>query len=105
MMPSMSDNNSSCFCFRNVDGTKSLSKHARGLAVDINTRYNPYVRRRNGRLHVSPDNGRPYADRSKTFIYKIEKDDLLYRLFTEHGFRWGGNWNTMKDYQHFEKDI
>jgi len=102
---SMSDNNSSCFCFRNVDGTKSLSKHARGLAVDINTRYNPYVRRRNGRLHVSPDNGRPYADRSKTFIYKIEKDDLLYRLFTEHGFRWGGNWNTMKDYQHFEKDL
>ena len=35
---SMRDNNSSCFCFRVVSGTRKLSKHARGMAVDINTR-------------------------------------------------------------------
>ena len=40
---SMRDNNSSCFCFRKVMGTQNLSKHARGLAVDINTLYNPWV--------------------------------------------------------------
>ncbi len=22
---------------------------------------------------------------------------------TEHGFTWGGNWKSLKDYQHFEK--
>lgn len=100
---SMSDNNSSCFCFRTVDGTKTLSNHARGLAVDINTLYNPYVRNRNGRLLISPDGAKPYVDRSKDFKYKIVEGDLCHRLFLEHGFRWGGSWSTMKDYQHFEK--
>ncbi len=100
---SMRDNNSSSFCFRVVSGTTKLSKHARGLAVDINTRYNPYVRTRNGRRQVSPDNSLPYVDRTKSFPYKIEEGDLCYRLFIEHGFTWGGHWQTMKDYQHFEK--
>jgi hypothetical protein len=31
------------------------------------------------------------------------KGDLLYRLFINHGFEWGGNWRSKKDYQHFEK--
>lgn len=100
---SMRDNNSSSFCFRVVSGTTKLSKHAHGMAVDINTRYNPYVRTRNGRQLVSPDNSRPYVDRTKSFPYKIEEGDLCYRLFIEHGFTWGGHWQTMKDYQHFEK--
>ena len=101
---SMSDNNSSCFCFRTVAGTNKLSNHARGLAIDINTRYNPYVRNgRNGRLLISPENGKPYADRSKSFKYKIEAGDLLHKLFLQHGFTWGGAWRTSKDYQHFEK--
>jgi hypothetical protein len=101
---SMRDNNTSSFCYRSVSGTTKLSKHALGLAVDINTRYNPWVRKgADGHQLVSPDNGRPYADRRKTYPYKIVKGDLLYRLFIEHGFKWGGNWRTMKDYQHFEK--
>ena len=37
------------------------------------------------------------------FKYKIDKDDLAYRLFTKYGFRWGGNYRSLKDYQHFEK--
>lgn len=101
---SMRDNNTSCFCYRTVSGTKKLSKHSLGLAVDINTRYNPWVRKgADGRQLVSPDNGRPYADRRKSYPYKIAKGDLLYRLFIQHGFKWGGDWRTMKDYQHFEK--
>ena len=101
---SMRDNNTSSFCYRTVSGTKKLSKHALGMAVDINTRYNPWVRKgTDGRQLVSPDNGRPYANRQKSYPYKIVKGDLLYRLFIQHGFRWGGNWRSMKDYQHFEK--
>ena len=101
---SMRDNNTSSFCYRIVSGTKKLSKHAMGMAIDINTRYNPWVRKgADGQQLVSPDNGRSYADRRKTYPYKIVKGDLLYRLFIQHGFKWGGNWRTMKDYQHFEK--
>jgi hypothetical protein len=98
----MSDNNTSCFCYRNVPDTKKLSYHARGLAIDINPLYNPYVRYRNGRQDVQPKNGRPYADRTKNYPYKIKAGDLCHRLFLQHGFIWGGVWRSSKDYQHFE---
>ena len=38
----MRDNNSSSFNFRFISHTKTVSKHGKGLAVDINTLYNPY---------------------------------------------------------------
>ena len=101
---SMRDNNSSCFCYRKISGSTKLSKHAQGMAVDINTLYNPYVRTgKDGRRIVEPATATRYVDRRKSFPYKIVKDDLLYRLFLQHGFKWGGNWRTMKDWQHFEK--
>ena len=100
---SMRDNNTSCFCFRKVMGTQNLSKHARGLAVDINTLYNPWVHTSKGKRQVDPATGAPYADRSKKFPYKIEQGDLCHRLFIAHGFRWGGSWRSSKDYQHFDK--
>lgn len=101
---SMRDNNSSCFCYRVIAGSHNLSKHALGMAVDINTLYNPYVRRRkNGTLFVQPATGVPYVNRQRQFPYKITSGDLLVRLFLQHGFRWGGAWKNYKDYQHFDK--
>ena len=99
---SMQDNNSSAFNYRTVPGTKKLSNHAKGLAIDINPRYNPYIRTRNGKTLISPDNGVEYADREADYDYKINKGDLCYTLFKEHGFEWGGEWKNSKDYQHFE---
>jgi len=99
----MRDNNSSSFCYRAVAGTTVLSKHARGLAVDINTLYNPYYKDRNdGTRFVQPATATDYCDRTWDFPYKIDHQDLCYRLFTEAGFEWGGDWTTCKDYQHFE---
>jgi hypothetical protein len=100
----MRANNSTCFCYRTVKGSNKLSAHARGMAVDINALYNPYYRRsRNGKVTVQPSNALKYCDRSASFPYKIDRNDLLYKLFIKHGFRWGGAWRTVKDYQHFEK--
>jgi hypothetical protein len=100
----MRANNSSCFCYRVVAGTKVLSHHARGMAVDINTLYNPYYKRRkDGTLFVQPATGEPYCDRTRSFPYRIDKNDLCYRLFIQHGFEWGGSWTSCKDFQHFEK--
>ena len=45
---SMSDNNSSAFNFRFISHTTKISKHGLGMAVDINTLYNPYVKTVNG---------------------------------------------------------
>ena len=101
---SMADNNSSSFNYRVVEGTTHLSKHSQGLAIDINPRYNPYIHTLNGQTVCSPENGSDYADRSKDFPYKIDTEDYAYKLFLEYGFSWGGNWNSSKDYQHFEMD-
>ena len=103
---SMEDNNTSCFNYRPVEGTSSLSKHALGLAIDINPFYNPYITyNKDGSENVSPASAAVYADRSASFPYKIDENDLCYQLFKEHGFTWGGHWNSCKDYQHFQKVI
>ncbi len=99
---SMSDNNSSAFNFRFISYTTTISKHGLGLAIDINTLYNPYVKTVNGALNIEPANATEYVDRDKEFEHKIDHNDLCYRLFTEHGFEWGGDWSSAKDYQHFE---
>ncbi len=103
----MRDNNSSCFNFRFISHTNKISKHGLGMAVDINTLYNPYhkiVTNEDGTEEevIEPATGKPYLDRTKDFDYKIDKDDLCYKLFTEKGFEWGGDWTDRKDYQHFE---
>jgi hypothetical protein len=101
---SMADNNTSCFNYRVVDDTTTLSKHALGLAIDVNPFYNPYVRKdSNGGWYVSPEGAESYRDRSADFPHKIDENDLCYQLFKEHGFFWGGDWKNTKDYQHFQK--
>lgn len=97
---SMTANNTSCFNFRFVSGTHTISKHGMGMAVDINPLYNPYVV--NGR--VEPIGGKKWAynrERRKDIPMKIDHNDLCYKLFRKHGFRWGGDWKSRKDYQHF----
>ena len=99
---SMEDNNSSSFNFRFISHTTRVSKHGLGLAVDINTLYNPYTKTVDGERIVEPVTGEPYLDREADFPYKIDHEDLCFKLFTEHGFEWGGDWEDRKDYQHFE---
>lgn len=99
---SVEDNNSSAFNFRFISHTKKVSKHGLGLAVDINTLYNPYTKMVDGERIVEPVTGEPYLDREADFPYKIDENDLCYKLFMEHGFEWGGAWKNCKDYQHFE---
>ncbi len=99
---SMNDNNTSAFNFRTIAGTDTVSKHGMGLAVDVNPFYNPQVKETGNGIKVSPEDAISYADRDVDFLYKIDHDDLCYKLFTEHGFEWGGDWETSKDYQHFE---
>ncbi len=99
---SMRDNNSSSFCFRKVAGTDRLSKHAYGLAIDINPLYNPYIRNGRNTQIVLPPEGRAYADRNTDFPHKLHADDECVSIFKAHGFEWGGDWESVKDYQHFE---
>lgn len=99
---SMAADNTSSFCYRKVTGTKKLSRHSYGAAIDINPMRNPYIKK-NGA--VSPANGKPYVDRKQDFPGKIDKNDFCYKTFKEYGWEWGGTMKSEKDYQHFSKDI
>ncbi len=101
---SMAANNTSAFNYRLIAGSNRLSKHGLGLAIDLNPRINPCVK--NGK--VSPANAKVYKNRNvktckgKYKKYMIHKNDKVYRIFKKYGFSWGGDWHSLKDYQHFE---
>lgn len=98
---SMADNNSSAFNFRNQTDSQALSMHAYGLAIDINPVQNPYVTDD----YFLPTNAMLYLDRTKETKGMIQKGDALYEAFISRGWTWGGDWSSIKDYQHFEKRI
>lgn len=100
---SMADNNTSCFNYRMVEGTDSLSLHAYGLAIDINPLYNPYLPKQDEVAVVLPENAGEYVDRSTECEYYIRHGDVCYKAFVDRGFSWGGDWKASKDYQHFSK--
>lgn len=96
---SMQANNSSCFNYRTIAGSWRLSQHAFGMAVDINPLQNPCVKG----SRIRPSTATDYVDRSKNFPHKIDDNDLCKKTFESYGFRWGGRWRSVKDYQHFER--
>ena len=101
---SMVANNTSCFNYRTVEGSNNLSRHALGLAIDVNPLYNPWVNyNTDGTYTVSPEVSAEYVDRTADFAHKINEEDACYREFDKHNFFWGGHWNN-PDYQHFQKN-
>ncbi|HEX9251635.1 MAG TPA: M15 family metallopeptidase [Ignavibacteriaceae bacterium] len=92
---SMNDNNTTAFNYRKVQGSKVLSAHSYGLAIDINPMQNPHVK---GKV-LHPSEGK-YDPKIKGTILR---DSNLLQEFKERGWQWGGTWRSSNDYQHFEK--
>ena len=102
---SIEADNTSAFNCRPVDGTNKWSKHSYGKAIDINPIENPFVTRSG---HTSHKASRKFVRRARaanTPAYKalILRSDYIVKLFKQHGWRWGGDFNSYKDYQHFDK--
>ena len=98
---SMTDNNTSAFNDRPIEGSGVLSYHQLGRAIDINPLVNPYIKFSNG--EILPPAGDPYLVRKKDVRGMIKSDSECVRIFKKYGWKWGGDWNSLKDYQHFEK--
>lgn len=96
---SMADNNTSAYNCRGIPGSSSWSEHAYGRAIDLNPLINPYI---DSTGAFQPANAGPWLDRSRTDPGVLHAGDDAVRAFLERGWRWGGNWRTPKDYQHFE---
>lgn len=98
--PTGDGNVSSAFvCRRNVTGA-AWSRHAHGLAVDLNPFQNPYVR---GNL-VVPELASSYVDRDRHRPGMIQPGDAVTQAFAAVGWRWGGEWQSAKDWMHFSDD-
>ncbi|MFK7926984.1 MAG: M15 family metallopeptidase [Myxococcota bacterium] len=94
---SMKADNTSAFNCRPVLGGSSWSQHSYGRAIDINPLRNPYVRGKK----VDPPEGRAWLDRSSGAAGVIGPDSPAIAAFRAIGWKWGGNWSSSKDYQHF----
>ena len=96
---SMEDNNTSAFNYRMVSGSRKLSDHSYGRAIDVNPLLNPYIRKRD----IQPKNGEKYIDRTQNEKGMIHQEDCVVKAFKSRGWQWGGDWKYSKDYQHFYK--
>lgn len=96
----MEANNTSSFNCRETTGKPgAFSLHSYGRAVDINPRVNPYIKK--GK--VLPKNAYNTNEHNPFLKGKITKQSEIYRLFVEKKWRWGGDWQSLKDNHHFEK--
>ena len=97
-MASMADNNSSGFNPRYIHRTERISKHSFGIVHDINTFINPCVQNDGYTI--------PYgAVYDPTVPGAFYEGSPAVEVFTKRGWTWGGTWQSLKDWQHFEKDL
>jgi len=102
---SIENDNTSAFNCRPVSGKKKKwSKHAYGKAIDINPIANPYISKTG---HISHKASYKYRKRRHLDIDNFSDRALLLasdpatKVFKINGWSWGGEWKSMKDYQHF----
>jgi len=96
---SMADNNSVGFNFRYIAGTRTISRHGLGMAIDINPIQNPYQRGDT----IWPIAGTPYLDRTNVRPGMIIHGDVVHQAFVSRGWIWGGSWRSPLDFHHFER--
>jgi copper oxidase (laccase) domain-containing protein len=103
----MAANTSSGFNYRFIKGTDTPSLHGLGLAFDVNTRCNPYLRYDNvtGELiGIDPIDAEYSIETPGT----LHADHPLVMFLKRRGWQWGGDWTPESgrtDYQHFQKSI
>jgi hypothetical protein len=95
---SMAADNTSAFNCRDITGGGRFSYHSWGLAIDIDTVENPYVKGST----VLPPAGQAYLDRSDVRPGLIVPGDVVTRAFAAEGAGWGGDFTDHLDYQHFQ---
>ena len=95
--PSGDGNGTGAMACRATVGQTFWSAHALGQAIDINPFQNPYER--DGL--VIPERARAYLDRGWHRPGMIQPGSVVVRAFRDIGWSWGGDWRTLKDYQHF----
>lgn len=93
---SMEDNNTYSFCYRDV----SYSKHATGMAIDINPFFNPVRWKKGYEYRKNKPVGAIYNTSVNGTFYALQPVVMEFRKW---GFRWGHTFTRNFDDHHFEK--
>ena len=97
---SMAANNTSSFCYRKVLGTDNLSRHAMGMAIDINPFFNPMIwKPPYENRPVEPEN----AQYNKEVPGTLYLEHPVVREFLKRKFTWGYYFSRYYDIHHFQK--
>lgn len=102
---SIESDNTSAFNCRSATGSKKWSKHSYGKAIDINPIENPYISRKGYISHKASSAYRKRVHKKSSYADKavLLKNDKAVQIFEKYGWKWGGDWSGVKDYQHFSK--
>jgi len=102
---SIEADNTSAFNCRHATGSKKWSRHSYGKAIDLNPIENPYIARSGRIAHRASERYRNRIRQGESPADKalLLQGDSTVRLFKSYGWRWGGAWQGVKDYQHFDK--
>jgi len=102
---SIEADNTSAFNCRKATGSRHWSKHSYGKAIDLNSIENPYISRSGHISHKASQQYRKRLHRKHTVADKavLLKSDKAVHIFKKYGWKWGGDWAGVKDYQHFSK--
>jgi len=102
---SIEADNTSAFNCRKATGSKKWSKHSYGKAIDLNSIENPYISRSGHISHKASEQYRKRVHKNNSTADKavLLKSDKAVKIFKQHGWKWGGDWSGVKDYQHFSK--
>lgn len=102
---SMAANNTSGYNCRAAAGSARLSSHARGIAIDVNPRTNPFVRKGTTSPPAGEDLDTPEEREAHASAPGlISATSAITKAFAAKGWTWGGTWKSSKDYQHFSAD-
>ncbi len=98
--PTGDGNGTGAFVCRPSTGASYFSQHAYGLAIDVNTFQNPYLK---GEV-VLPELASAYLRREAVRPGMVVEAGPVIEAFARIGWEWGGDWNQSKDYQHFSQN-
>jgi len=99
------DNTSAFNCRKTSTKSGKWSKHAYGKAIDINPIENPFVAKKGRISHTESYKYKKRVHKNTSFSDRamLLKKDKAVKIFEKYGWKWGGDFTSYKDYQHFSK--
>jgi len=96
---SMAANNCYAFAARRIRDTDRWSRHLTG-AIDLNPLFNPVVTADG----IRPAGAARWAEGREVATDRrvIREGSWVLDWFRRRGWTWGGDWQSLKDYHHFE---